>query len=92
MIGTFWLQNKLVLLLFFFIFRHFVPAFPFEKREKRALFFYGMREKESIIVFNDNKKMQTLGSTAPVGNSASFVSHWNAGSASWDFLVPTEHS
>ena len=43
------------------------------------------------LIFSDDRKMPTLGSTTPVENSATFVSHWNIRTSSWNFLVPTEH-
>ena len=42
-------------------------------------------------MFSVNRKIPTLGSTAPVGNSASLLSHWNGGSSGWDIPVPTEY-
>ena len=75
-----------------FIFLHFVSTFPCENWEKRALFSWlHVRKKNWSLIFSDNRKMPTHGSTTPLGNSASLVSDWTIGPLGWDFLVSTEH-
>ena len=42
-------------------------------------------------MFSVDRKITTLWSTIPVGNSVRLISHWNDGPSGWDFPVPTEH-
>ena len=42
-------------------------------------------------MFSVDRKIPTLRSTVPVGNSTSLVCHWNSGHPGWDFPVLTEH-
>ena len=42
-------------------------------------------------MFGVDRKIPTLMSTVPEGNSASLVSYWNGGPSDWDFPVSTEH-
>ena len=35
------------------------------------------KKKNPSVVFSGERKISTLGSIVPVGNSASLVSHWN---------------
>ena len=43
------------------------------------------------LMLSVDRKIANLGSTVPVGHSASLVSYWNSRPTGWDFPVPTEH-
>ena len=48
-------------------------------------------KKNRSLVFGGSIQIPTPRVNRSVGNSASFVSHWNGGPSGWDFSVPTEH-
>ena len=41
-------------------------------REKGIIFLMACKKKNLLLILSDDRKMPTLGSTTPVGNSASF--------------------
>ena len=47
-------------------------------------------KKNQSLIFRDDRKMPTLGSTAPDGNSASLIPHWSIGHPGWNFSVPID--
>ena len=59
-----------------FIFLPFL--FPyFHVRTKEGTFLMACEKKNQSLIFSDDSKTPALGSTAPQGNSASLIFHWN---------------
>ena len=65
----------------------YTGIFIWATRDKGIVFLMSYKKKNPSLIFTDDMKMPTLGSTAPVGNSASLVSLLNG----WAFPVPNEH-
>ena len=82
-------RNMVVTKLVGFIFRHFGPAFPCGKREKRALFsWWHLRKRYPSLIFSDDSKMPTLGSTGSSGNLGKCCFQLDVGPSGWDFPCP----
>ena len=95
----FWYQNCLILLRKKNCFAHLPLTFPcsnismFKQREsvlRKAIWVmvHVCEKKNRSLMFSVDRKILTFGSTVPVGNSVSLVSHWNGGPSGWIFLSP----